>query len=495
MLEHMDTTFIKQLNLKEISYLAQSLAIKHSGNSFNFQKGVASQTIFEISEFIRLEIWNQRNVQSVINALGQRTNEELLYYYPPSEPVPMDDFLERAGLLNYKVALTDPLCFLGYINPDFEDAPHKNPDAYLKHVVEYALLLISLVPWIETNQVILLPGIEQWDYKGWRELGEMNQVMSDNLKLQSGSIGKQIKKHFALENGYRLLSESIRIGQHHYKTDDIKKMFNISSDVEAEKELKLYKEIPKRTRDLEALKNIANNHGIDDATLRDRIERYEEHKIFDYENYVDLSTYDGGLHMATGMPMNMALHTGDKLNAIPITDSELNKLNFDLYTEHLSLSNEYKTQKELVESKVDLDLPFMKGFSPTFIAAQKQSGTAMKLKGLLDDKWKAVKDSSTATSYKSALQKFTEEINSDYKDLKKDYEHIKQQAFAKAGTTITAATEPLWDGTMQHSAWFAVGKSLLVLLGGALTTAKSFDQKKFELKKNPLFIFLEKKKG
>jgi len=86
----------------------------------------------------------------------KRTSEEILYYYPSSEPEPIDNFLEKAGILSYKVAMNDPLSRFANINPNFEDAPNKNPEAYLKFLIENSLLLISLSLWIETNQLVLL---------------------------------------------------------------------------------------------------------------------------------------------------------------------------------------------------------------------------------------------------------------------------------------------------------------------------------------------------
>lgn len=52
--------------------------------------------------------------------------------------------------------MNDPLSRFANINPNFEDAPNKNPEAYLKFLIENSLLLISLSLWIETNQLVLL---------------------------------------------------------------------------------------------------------------------------------------------------------------------------------------------------------------------------------------------------------------------------------------------------------------------------------------------------
>lgn len=486
--------FIKQLNLKEIEYLANKLSIVYNAkNSYKFSKGISSRDIFEATEYIKNEVWNQKNVQIALAIVRDRTSEEILYYYPPSEPEPIDGFLEKAGILNYKVAMTDPLSLFVNINPNFEDAPHKNPLAWSRVLVENSLLLISLAPWITTNQLILLPDLRLWDYKGWLELARMNKEVRIEYDLKNSDIGREVKKIFALENAYRILSAAQRSSQKHYKLDDIKKILGINDDQEAEKYLKTFKSMPKHERDLQALMYITERYGVNESDLRDKIERYKARQIFDIENYININGLDVSFDFTSGMNLNMPLYIGDKLNVIPITDHKLHKLTFDMFTQVISLKEEYKQNKELVESKIDLDLPFMKNFSPEFIAKQKESGAAQKLKKLLDNKWVEIKTSTSPMSYKLAMQNFSEEIKSDYKILTGQYEHLKQQALANIGKTITGTTGVFIEGVMNHSVWYAIGQSLVTLMGGAIITAKSHDKKKFELKKNPLFIFLEKK--
>ena len=490
----MDMNFIKQLNLKEIEYLANKFSIVHNvKNSFKFGKGISSRDIFEATEFIKNEIWNQKNVQTALSIVRDRTDEEILYYYPPSEPEPIDGFLEKAGILNYKVAITDPLSLFVNINPDFEDAPRKNPMAWLKILVENSLFLISLTPWVKTDQLILLPDIRLWDYKGWLELARMNKEVRIENDLKNSDIGREVKKIFALENAYRTLSAAQRLSQKHYKLDDIKRILEINDDHEAEKDLKTFKSMSKHERDLQALLYIAERYKVNETDLRDKIKRYKARQIFDIENYIDINDIKVNFDFTSGMNLNMPLYIGDKLNVIPITDQKLHKLTFDMFTQAISLKEEYKQQKELVESKIDLDLPFMKNFSPEFIAKQKAGGTAQKLKTLFDNKWVEIKTSASPVNYKLALQRFGEEIKTEYVNLSGQYEHIKQQALANAGKTITSTTSFFVEGVMNHGMWYAIGQSLVTLMGGAIITAKSYDKKKFELKRNPLFIFLEKK--
>lgn len=485
--------FIKELNLKEINYLADKFSIVPTGHFFSVRKPFSTRDLFDLIVFIKEEIWNPKNTERVISIIKKQYSDEILYYWPPWELEPIDSFLERAGILNYKVVISCPLSFIIGINPNHKDSPTKQPDLYLEFLFENALFLISLSKWVETDQLLILPNLPVWDYKAWIEIAKINEKIFQGEIKNTEEI-REFKRLITFESGVRLVSGMLRSQQKHYTIDHVKKILGIEHEVEAEKILTNLKSLSKYDREIAAVHFLAKKYQIDEEIFKERLERLEKQQLFHAENYIDISKLDAGVHITRGMPLTMALYASDKLKAIPITDQKLHKLACDLYAKAITFTDEYKERKDLIESKIELEAPFLTGLSPEFIKRQKNTGVALKLRSYLDEKWEKIRKASKIEDFKIAVKQLSDSVNYDYNEIKNDFKQIRKEAIVEIGEVMIKSVGAFTEGLMTQNIWFAIAKSLTTLFGGGLSLYKSYDHKKYELKRNPLFIFLQKKK-
>lgn len=485
---------IKELNLKEISYLADKFGIVQTGPFFSIPKPFSTRDLFDLIVFINKEIWNPKNTERVISIIKKQHSDEILYYWPPWELEPIDSFLERAGILNYKVVMSCPLSFIVGIDPNLEDSPTKQPDLYLEFLFENALFLISLSKWIETDQLLLLPELPVWDYKAWREIAEINKKIFEEEKIKDTEEMREFEKLGLFESGVRLGSRMLRSQQKYYNIDHVKRILSIEDEVEAEKILKHMQSLSKYDRDIAAVRFLAEKYQIDEETFKERLERLEKQQLFNAENYIDISKLDASMKIHHGMSLTMALYASDKLKAIPITDQKLHKLACDLFAKAITFTDEYKERKELIESKIELEAPFLTGLSPEFIKRQKNTGVALKLRSYLDEKWEKIRKASKIEDFKLAVKQLSDSVSYDYNEIKNDFNQIRKEAIVEIGKVMIKSVGAFAEGLIIQKIWFAITKSLTTLFGGGLAVYKSYDHKKYELKRNPLFIFLQKKK-
>ncbi len=485
---------IKELNLKEISYLADKFGIVQTGPFFSIRKTFSTTDLLDLIDFINKEIWHPKNIERVISTIKNQHSDELLYYWLPSELEPIDSFLERAGILNYKVVMSCPLSFIVGINPDYKDSPNKKPDLYLEFLFENALFLVSLNKWIETDQLLLLPHLPAWDYSTWKTLGKINKKIFEEEKIKDTEEMRKFERLGLFESGVRLVSGMLRSQQKHYNIDHVKRILSIEDKVEAERILKYMQSLSKYGRDIAAVHFLAKKCQIDEETFKDRLERLEKQQLFHAENYIDISKLDASMKIHRGMSLTMALYTSDKLKAIPITDQKLHKLACDLYAKAITFTDEYKERKEFIESKIELEVPFLTGLSPEFIKRQKNTGVTLKLRSYLDEKWEKIRKVSKIEDFKLAVKQLSDSVNYEYNVIKNDLKQIRKETIAEIGEVVIKSVGAFAEGLITQRIWFAITKSLTTLFGGGLAAYKSYDHKKYELKRNPLFIFLQKKK-
>ena len=248
---------IKELNLKEIAYLSEKFAIKYKNGAFSFGKNFSTQDIYEAIYFLKDEIWNLNNVKYATSTLENQTNEEVLYYWPPESLEPIDTFLERAGILNYKVVISDPLSWLCSINPHSEHSYEKDPESYTETLLEGALFLISLKKWIETDQLLLLPDIHLWDYHAWIELGEINKEIMEAHNLTQTPLGKELFKIGSFEAGVDWAYTNMRLMQQNATPNDMKKWIGGLDDKKAIETFKILKSLPREEREKGAVNFMA----------------------------------------------------------------------------------------------------------------------------------------------------------------------------------------------------------------------------------------------
>ncbi|MBP6866621.1 MAG: hypothetical protein KBC12_03720 [Candidatus Pacebacteria bacterium] len=486
---------IKELNLKQIKFLSEKFGIDVSNGSFKIKKDFSGQDILDSINFLKTEIWNSQNIAEVIDIIKNQKEGEIMYYWPPEENEPIDGFLERAGILDFKVAIDDPLSWLCGINPNWDDCPDNEPELYLRYLFENSLFLISLSKWIETGQLIMLPHLGLWDPTALFELGHINEAIHKDHNLDNTEVGKELYKYGAFEAGVSSLPEMMRLMQKNFTVENIKKSINGIDDDTALKVLNHFKSLPKEERDEQAIYIVAEMFNIEDEYVKERIERFKKQSLFHIENYFDISDIRGSISMRHSMPMIQALHIADKLNVIPITDYKLNKLTFDLFEQVLNLNNDYKNQKELVESKIEFEAPFISGLSPEFIMKQKKTGKAKELKVFLSKKWNKIRESKNSKEYVNALSDFSDEVNFDFKGLLDNFGQIKREAIEDSLQVLAKTTGEFAGSAVESGVFMAVAKSIPVLFSGGIGAYKIYDSKKYELKKNPLFIFLEKNKN
>jgi hypothetical protein len=483
--------WLKQLNLKEIAYIADRFGISYSGGFFRIGKSFSVNDVYETIQFFKNQIWNQINVQKAIDIARRENNSGVLYYWQPEQLEPIDDFLGKLGVFDYKVAISDPLSWLCSTNPYSEHSPDRDPEAYIRMVLEHGLYLVGLAEWIETDQLLLLPDIHLWDYVSWVELGKLNEEIFNEYKLESSPIGKELFRISAFEKGVHSVMEMLRLLQNNSSIENIKRAIPSIDDEKAVKVLNYFKKLPKETRDIQAVKFLAEKYEIDNDGVEKKINLLKKQSIYDLENYIDISKLNRRISIMHSMPLTLALYMGDSLGMVPITDQKLNKMTFDLYAQVIKLTDDYKDKRELIESKVELQVPFIKNLSPKFVFEQKKSGASYKLKDFLNNRWSKIKNEKNSTSFLSEVGDFSKSINSDYQNIKNELLQSRKELALKIGKSAITAGGIFAEEAIRNDFWMAAAKSIPILLGGSMKSYKEYNKEKFKLKKNPLFIFID----
>ncbi len=487
---------LKELNLKEISYIQELFGIEKNGSNFRVKNGISSQKIFNTFVFLRKEIWNNENVKESIDLTGGSGSNKILYS-PPSYLVPIDDFVGKVGIMDHQILILDPLSQFLSPNPENIDSWVKDPDSYLPYLLESSLFLVSLAPWIEADIVRLVPDIPLWDFKVWHGLADLNGKIMDSKKLQTTPQYARFQKVSRFETMIKFVSEFLRTKQENYSIEDIKKLpeFNGITEEEIKKILEAVKNTPKIERDKLAINISAEENKIDrnDPVYLDYLNRFPQHQVFDVENYLDITKLKSTLIVTRGLTLTHGIHIGDRLDAVIATDDQMQNELFKLYSDAITLKPEYSNQQELVKSKVDLYLPFFEGINPDFIAQQKSQGKTGALKQYLDTKWMSIKNSATQTSYLGALNQFESSINNEYKSIKEDLDNATKQALIKSAGGLAASATIFMTNIAQHNFWYAVATSIPTLFGGILKGIDQYQSIESKLKKNPLFIFIKRK--
>src|SRR5258708_59978 len=483
---------LKQLNLKEINYLQELFGFDKNGSNFVVKNNVGSKKIFDAFIFLRKEIWSNENIKATIDQVSQSGSNKIVYS-PPSYLSPIDDFLGKVGIMDHQILVLDPLSEFVSMDPNHKDSWYKDPASYLPYLFESSLLLFSIADWIEADLVRLVPHIQLWDYKGWVELADLNGEILDSKKLESTLQFERYSKVAEFEVTIKFFSEFLRFKQSNYSSADVKEYMNISEE-EAIKMAKQLQSIPKDKRDKIAIQIAAEQSKLDqnDPVYLDYLNRFPKHQIFDAENYLDISKLTDTLIISRGLTLTHGLHIGDRLGAVIATDDLVQKESFKLYTDAVSLSPEYAIQQELVKSKVDLNMPFLKGLKPDFIVKQKVDGNTTALKHYLDKEWQSIKGSQTPKGYLNALQQFENSIKSEYKGINADLKSAVQQALLTSAGGVAVSAKVFMSNIVEHDFWYAAAMIIPTLFGGILTGVKGYQHIQTKLKKNPLFIFIKR---
>ncbi|NQV00830.1 MAG: hypothetical protein HQ537_01795 [Parcubacteria group bacterium] len=451
------------------------------------KKNISSRDIFEAICYLKKEIWNTANVQLAIEEIKNRP-EDTLYYWPAPHLESVDNFLGKVGILGYKTLITDPLSKLCNINPNFEDAPHKKPDSYLKFLFEYTLFIKSLTKWIETGQVLLLPDLAMWDYSAWKDLAKMNEHIFEEHKLEDTEVAKRLYKVGIFEQGVELLSENIRLRGQNSSLKSIQKTLGLEDKAKATELLEDLKSMSKQDREIEAAKFLAGEYSLSGEVLKDKIEEIKKRQAFKVDNYFDISKLKEGLIITPGMSLTMSLYIENELNAISVTDNLANKLSVELFSQAIKLDEEQVAKKEFTQSKIDLSVPFLIGLSPDFIAEKREDTIA--LRNFLSERWEQLRKLNKYDNYQSLVRQFNDSIKREYKNLGNDFDRIKKDAVFNFGESVL---NDVLNGKIQQNFWLlTVVQSIASLFKGTISAYKSYDQKKYQLRKNPLFIFLNK---
>lgn len=485
--------WLKQLNLKEISYLSDKFGVQKNGRDLQVTKTFQTKDVVDAIKFLRDEIWSPENTKKAIQLIKNREGEEILNYWKSGNLEPIDNFLGRAGILDYKILAFDSLSNILYTNPANENSVSQSPNSYVQFLLENALYLVSLADWIENGHLLLIPDITVWDYQAWLALSSLNQEIHTKYDLDNTPLGKERSKYTNFEVGIGSIIEMMRLTQNNATPDFfLKDHPNITED-QASQLHKYLRSLPKSKRDEIAVQVMGEMFDIEEKFIKEKIERLERENIFRLENYVDISKLNGSLLFTQSMPLTMAMHTANELNVIPITDQQTNKWTVDLFAQVIELPEEYKTRQELTESKIELEVPFIDNLSPEFVAKQKSAGASHRFKGYLDGKWKAIRNEDKLREYEKAINDFSKSVNGDYQALREDLGRARKGLMLDLGKTTVASGALFAEEIMTNNFWIAIAKSIPVLFGGAIKDYKGYDAEKFKLKKNPLFIFLDRK--
>jgi len=484
--------WLRELNLREVAYLVDKFGLKKYGNNFSISKPISTNDVFEAQQFIEKEIWNPKNIERAIGIIKNEKDGTVLHYWKTGVLEPVDDFIGRAGILDYTVIMADTLSTIAHTHPTNENSIQKDPESYVRIVVENALFLFSVSEWIQAGHLLMIPEIMVWDWNGWMEMSKLNEELHKDFDFDNTPLGQKYGKLLQFEAACVSIMEMQRLTQNNAQDDYFTKGSSGISLEDSKKALQYLKGLPKRERDIASIKFAGEYIGVDEYRVQKRIAQYEKQSVFHLDNYLDISKLTNSLMLYQSMPLTHALHISNTLDVIPITDKEVNKWTFDIYAQFIELSDEYKKRGELTESEVELKVAFIENLTSDFVKKHRTSGAAHKYKAFLDKRWEEIRNKKDSQDYVLAMNEFSKSVNGDYQLLKNDLEQAQKTLFRNlAGTGITAGGA-LTEEVIRNDFWMGIAKSIPILFAGALKSYTQYDSEAYVLKKNPLFIFLGK---
>lgn len=482
---------IKELNLKYINYLSDKFGIENRNGKASFKsnkKGVSNQDIYDTLKFIIVEIWNQKNIHRLFNTFST-TNEKLFYYWPSSETIPIDSYLGKVGILDYKTIISDPISFICKINPNYEDAPNKKPYLYFEYVIENSLFLVSLSEWIEKGFLYIVPDLFYWDQVAYMQLGDINRQIRNVNNLQQTKEWETFSLLFKFEQGSRLLIDKQKYFYGNIEQEEIKKYFPDLSDSKVEKIAKDLKNTPKHKREIQIIKMFAEEKNIPDQIFKNRLKKWKKHYIYDVKNYFGEEISKESVKITKGLTLSSSLYVSNKFNAIPVTDDDVNRAAVQLFSKGIKLDDIKMKELEYAQSKISIEAPFFKNISPEFIEKYKSSEYPNKLNSYFENKWDMIRNLDNRKDFDKAIVEFNDLLRIEIADVRNDYLKAKTDA---RFTGYKEFIDKMYIGSIEQEFWSVAVKSIAAIVRGLIAWRDDYDTRKYELKKNPLFIFLDK---
>lgn len=168
---------IQESNLKIIDILKKTLKIAGKGRNVKSLVDTKPEQVLEILSEIRENVWTEKKVGKALNFLQKpsTSNFQKVYYPGPILPMVIDLFLNRIGLLGYRIIIDDPLSELAFAHRRAPYWPYIRSDEWISVAVSQALYMVSLESHIRAGKIFFIPPILAWSKELWFKLAEENE--------------------------------------------------------------------------------------------------------------------------------------------------------------------------------------------------------------------------------------------------------------------------------------------------------------------------------
>lgn len=488
---------INKLNQIEIDIVKKLFGIKYNQkkNTIEISKSLETRDIIKLYLQLNKDVWNDENILAANDELtSEPTEKTRIFYFGSSNPVLIDGFLTKMGLLNYDILIENPLTFFLRIKPSFKSHPLRDPNSYIQQIFEWALFLVYLEKWIRNGFVHFIPNLPMLDNKAFWTLGKINEELFVKHDFESHPKFKKAMEIGMADTAIYTILNFTRLMKANYTTSHVKNVFPGITEIEAKKILNSIKNASLEEREKIAFDTAVSMYKLSEIEKSDLSNKFLRSKPFRIERYLDVSNLQGSIVQTTGMPVLHASYISERYNCIPATDQRSNLLSYEAWVDIMG-DPKISEKFELARSKIELPFTFFDEVPMSFVQSIKSTSRGDKLAGLLDTQWEKIRNSKTINNYHEASLQFNKEVKSRYEEIKEENENIKDEIVLKAGQIGFTGLSTFVLGNIVTNIELAALGAITTSLAQVFATTSDARRKKFKLKKQPLMVFLEAEKS